>query len=60
MNLYNKNLKYSVEEKYISEHAIMNFIGTGTLFNLLMHVLAAIVHFEDLFDETLDLMKLKP
>jgi len=48
------------EEKYISEHGIMNFIGNGTLFNLLMHLLGAIGHFEEIFDETLDLVKLKP
>ena len=38
----------------------MNFIGTRNLFNLLMHLLTVIGDFEDLFDETLDLMKLKP
>jgi len=39
---------------------MMEFIGTGTLFNLLMHLLTVIEPFEDLINETLDLMKLKP
>ena len=38
----------------------MKFIGAGTLFNLLMRLLTAIGHFEELFYETLDLMELKP
>lgn len=46
--------------EYISKHVIMKFIGTRTLFNLLMRLLTVIEHFEDLFDKTLDLMKLKP
>jgi len=38
----------------------MEFIGTGTLFNILMCLLTIIEHFEVFFDETLDLIKLKP
>ena len=52
--------KQGFEEKYIFEQVIIIFIGTGTLFNLLMRLLIVIGHFEELFDETLDLMKLKP
>jgi len=52
--------KQGFEEKYISEKVIMKFIGTRTLFNLLMPLMIVIGHFEELFDETLDLMKLKP
>lgn len=51
--------KQDFEEKSVSEHVIMEFIGTGTLFDVLMRMLTVIEHFEDLFDETLYLMRLK-
>lgn len=37
----------------------MEFIVTGTLFDFLMRLLTIIKHFEDLIDETLDLMRPK-
>ena len=37
----------------------MKIIIAGTLFDLLMHLLTIIEHFEDLIDETLDLMRPK-
>jgi len=37
----------------------MEIIVAETLFGLLMHLLTIIEHFEDLIDETLDLMRPK-
>ena len=44
-------------KKKIIKYVIMEIIITGTLFDLLMHLLTVIEHFEDLIDETLDLMR---
>lgn len=51
--------KQGFEEKSITEHVIMEIFVSETLFDLLMHLLTIIEHFEDLIDETLDLMRPK-
>ena len=51
--------KQGFEEKSIVGHVIIEIIVVETLFDLLMHLLTIIEHWQDLIDETLDLMRPK-
>ena len=51
--------KHGFEEKSITEHVIMEIIVVETLVDLLMRLLTVLERFEDLIDETLDLMRPK-
>ena len=52
--------KQSFEEKYIIKHMMMRFLALKPYFKLLMCLLTIMGDFEDLINETLDLMTLKP